>query len=69
MVFPKYIWMVIGWYSEKWYLEGNDAEVGCTKSEMEIAVYGHITTEILALSDKNENKKLESGFVRVKMLV
>lgn len=27
MIFPKYVWMLIGWYSEKWYLEGDDAEV------------------------------------------
>ena len=40
-------------------------KVGCTKTEMEIAVYGHITTEILALSDKNKNNTLQSGTVKI----
>jgi hypothetical protein len=26
MLYPKYVWMLIGWYSEKWYLEGDDEE-------------------------------------------
>ena len=30
---------------------------------MEIAVFGHITTEILAIGDKNNNKTLECGTV------
>ncbi len=61
MLFPKYVWMLIGWYSDKWYLEGDDKEVGCNKTEMEIAVFGHITTEILTFSDLK--KKFESGYV------
>lgn len=46
MIFPKYIWMIIGWYSENWYLEGDENEVKCNKTEMKMAVYGHLTTEV-----------------------
>jgi hypothetical protein len=52
MLFPKYIWLIIGWYSDTWYLEGNDEEIGCNKTEMEIAVFGHITTEVQMFSNE-----------------
>ena len=36
---------------------------------MEIAVYGHITTEILAVADKNKNKTLECGMVSFLIII
>lgn len=62
MLFPKYIWMIIGWYSENWYLEGNEEEVGCNKTEMKIAVYGHLTTEVQFFSNEI-HEKLDYGIV------
>nr|QVK45716.1 G protein-coupled receptor [Proales similis] len=46
MLFPKYVWMIIGWYSDKWYLEGKEGEHGCNQTEMEIAAYGHLSVEV-----------------------
>jgi hypothetical protein len=36
---------------------------------MEIAVHGHITTEILAVADKNKNKTLECGTVSFLVII
>ncbi len=44
-------------------------QVGCNKTEMEIAVHGHITTEILAVADKNKNKTLECGTVSFSVII
>lgn len=63
MLFPKYIWMIIGWYSENWYLEGSEDEISCNKTEMEIAVYGHLTTEVQFFSNEIR-KKLDYGIVK-----
>lgn len=47
MLFPKYIWMIIGWYSNNWWhLKEDEHEIGCNQTEMDIAVYGHLTTEV-----------------------
>ncbi|CAF0750938.1 unnamed protein product [Brachionus calyciflorus] len=59
MLFPKYIWMIIGWYSENWYLEKDD-EISCNRTEMQIAVYGHLTTEVQFFST-HVNEKLDYG--------
>jgi len=64
MLFPKYIWMIIGWYSDKWYLEGKKDEIKCNKSEMERAVYGHFTTEVQFFTN-NLFEKLDYGIVSV----
>ena len=63
MIFPKYIWMIIGWYSANWYLEVDD-EISCNRTEMEIAVYGHLTTEVQFLSNKI-HEKVDYGLVSV----
>ena len=62
MLFPKYIWLIIGWYSENWYREGNENDIGCNRTELEIAVYGHITTEVQFFGS-DEEKKLDNGIV------
>jgi gamma-aminobutyric acid type B receptor len=62
MLFPKYIWMIIGWYSENWYLEGDENEIKCNKTEMKIAVYGHLTTEVQFFTN-NFTKKQDYGIV------
>ncbi len=62
MLFPKYIWMIIGWYSDNWYLEGDENEVKCNKTEMEAAVYGHLTTEVDFFTN-DIYEKLDYGIV------
>lgn len=54
--------MIIGWYSANWYLEVDD-EISCNRTEMEIAVYGHLTTEVQFFSNKLY-EKLDYGTVR-----
>jgi hypothetical protein len=54
--------MIIGWYSENWYLEGKPDEISCNKTEMEIAVYGHLTTEVQFFSNEIY-KKMKYGIV------
>lgn len=67
MIFPKYIWMIIGWYSANWYLEGDQNEIPCNRTEMEIAVYGHLTTEVQFFSNKI-HEKLDYGIVWIVLL-
>lgn len=55
--------MIIGWYSANWYLEVDD-EISCNRTEMEIAVYGHLTTEVQFLSNKI-HEKVDYGLVSV----
>lgn len=64
MIFPKYIWMIIGWYSANWYLEGDENEISCNRTEMEIAVYGHLTTEVQFFSNKHQ-EILDYGIVMI----
>lgn len=45
----SYVWWLIGWYADDWFLKKND--VDCTAEEMSRAVEGHFTTEIQMLTD------------------
>uniref|UniRef100_UPI00358FBB37 gamma-aminobutyric acid type B receptor subunit 1 isoform X2 n=1 Tax=Myxine glutinosa TaxID=7769 RepID=UPI00358FBB37 len=42
----KYVWFIIGWYADNWFLKP-DASINCTAEQMAEAVEGQITTEIL----------------------
>ncbi|XP_061123624.1 gamma-aminobutyric acid type B receptor subunit 1 isoform X3 [Syngnathus typhle] len=45
----KYVWFLIGWYSDNWF-KINDPAVNCTVEQMTEAVEGHVTTEIVMLN-------------------
>ncbi|CAF1291203.1 unnamed protein product [Adineta steineri] len=45
----SYVWWLIGWYADNWFLKAHDVE--CTPEEMSRAVEGHFTTEIQMLTD------------------
>lgn len=45
----QYVWWLIGWYADNWFLKVQDFE--CTAEEMARAVEGHFTTEIQMLTD------------------
>lgn len=49
----KYVWIIIGWYADNWFLQdaGSDAGVNCSKAEMLEVVEGHITTESVMWND------------------
>jgi gamma-aminobutyric acid type B receptor len=57
---PKYVWFIIGWYPDNWYLE-NDPAIDCTMEQMKEAVQGHLTTEGLMLNQ--DNTQTFSGMV------
>ncbi|XP_013406570.1 gamma-aminobutyric acid type B receptor subunit 1-like [Lingula anatina] len=52
----KYVWFLIGWYPDKWYLKP-DPNVNCTAEQLREALEGHFTTEAMML---NQNKTVVS---------
>ncbi|XP_043940283.1 gamma-aminobutyric acid type B receptor subunit 1-like [Protopterus annectens] len=48
----KYVWFLIGWYTDHWYKQ-EDAAINCTIENMTEAVEGHVTTEIVMLNPEN----------------
>ena len=58
---PKYVWLVIGWYADDWFLS-NDSSIDCTPEQMRLATEGHLTTEGIMLNP-DENVTI-SGLVR-----
>ena len=45
-----YVWILMGWYSHKFWEEGDDS-IDCTVEEMRHAVHGFIGTETIILND------------------
>ncbi|XP_032831660.2 gamma-aminobutyric acid type B receptor subunit 1 isoform X2 [Petromyzon marinus] len=48
----KHVWFIIGWYADKWYLKP-DLAINCTAEQMQEAVEGQVTTEILMVDLAN----------------
>ena len=44
---PKYVWFIIGWYADNWYME---QDANCTVEEMQEVLAGHFTTEGVMLN-------------------
>ncbi|XP_038071683.1 uncharacterized protein LOC119740441 [Patiria miniata] len=55
MTGPDYVWMIIGWYRENWWMD-EDPNIRCTVQEMNLAVEGaqYLSTESLQLSTSTE---------------
>ncbi|XP_038069217.1 uncharacterized protein LOC119738403 [Patiria miniata] len=55
MTSADYVWMLIGWYKDKWWLDDDDT-ITCSVDEMRMAVEGvqYISTESLPLSTSKE---------------
>lgn len=47
---PRYVWFLIGWYKDEWYLPQPGESVECTADEMKKAAQFHFTTEGLMRS-------------------
>uniref|UniRef100_A0A0K0EAR5 G_PROTEIN_RECEP_F3_4 domain-containing protein n=1 Tax=Strongyloides stercoralis TaxID=6248 RepID=A0A0K0EAR5_STRER len=62
----KYVWFLIGWYADTWYLPIRDEQLNCTAKQMEEAAQYHFTTESIML--RKDNKKAISGITGAKFL-
>uniref|UniRef100_A0A0K0EVM9 IP03705p (inferred by orthology to a D. melanogaster protein) n=1 Tax=Strongyloides venezuelensis TaxID=75913 RepID=A0A0K0EVM9_STRVS len=62
----KYVWFLIGWYADTWYLPVRDEQLNCTAKQMEEAAQYHFTTESIML--RKDNKKAISGITGTKFL-
>uniref|UniRef100_A0A915KUE6 Gamma-aminobutyric acid type B receptor subunit 2 n=1 Tax=Romanomermis culicivorax TaxID=13658 RepID=A0A915KUE6_ROMCU len=58
---PRYVWFILGWFSENWFLpsENDERPVNCTRDEMAMAAENHFTTEALMFGQ--EGLATESG--------
>uniref|UniRef100_A0A915MRZ3 Receptor ligand binding region domain-containing protein n=1 Tax=Meloidogyne javanica TaxID=6303 RepID=A0A915MRZ3_MELJA len=46
----KFVWFMIGWYADTWFIPHPDEGLNCTRKNMEQAVQYHFTTESIMLS-------------------
>ncbi|KAI6229253.1 Gamma-aminobutyric acid type B receptor subunit 1 [Aphelenchoides besseyi] len=49
----KYVWFLIGWYADTWYIPPKDEHINCTAEQMKEAAQYHFTTESIMLSRDN----------------
>lgn len=47
----KYVWFIIGWYPDNWYM-ANDDSINCTADQLKEALEGHFTTEAMILNQQ-----------------
>uniref|UniRef100_A0A914UIZ6 G-protein coupled receptors family 3 profile domain-containing protein n=1 Tax=Plectus sambesii TaxID=2011161 RepID=A0A914UIZ6_9BILA len=59
----KYVWFLIGWFSDTWYIPPKEEHLNCTAQQMAEAAQFHFTTESIMLS--RENKVTISGMTGV----
>ncbi|KRZ33027.1 Gamma-aminobutyric acid type B receptor subunit 1 [Trichinella pseudospiralis] len=55
----KYVWFLIGWYPDDWYIPLSGEMLNCTADQMKLATQYHFTTE--ALMHSQDNKPGVSG--------
>uniref|UniRef100_A0A915EGG4 Receptor ligand binding region domain-containing protein n=1 Tax=Ditylenchus dipsaci TaxID=166011 RepID=A0A915EGG4_9BILA len=46
----RYVWFMIGWYADTWYIPLKGEGINCTRKQMEEAAEYHFTTESIMLS-------------------
>ncbi|KAI6226477.1 Gamma-aminobutyric acid type B receptor subunit 1 [Aphelenchoides fujianensis] len=49
----KYVWFLIGWYADTWYIPPKDENINCMVEQMKEAAQYHFTTESIMLSRDN----------------
>uniref|UniRef100_A0AC35U5F1 ANF_receptor domain-containing protein n=1 Tax=Rhabditophanes sp. KR3021 TaxID=114890 RepID=A0AC35U5F1_9BILA len=62
----KYVWFLIGWYADNWYIPIREEQINCTAQQMQEAAQYHFTTESIML--RKDNKKAISGLTGPKFL-
>jgi len=63
----RYVWIIIGWYEDKWWEKGLDEEhITCNAREMGEAVEGYLATDHMKLNEDEitSKEKTVSGWVR-----
>ena len=60
---PKYVWFIIGWYADNWYMQ---PDTNCTVEQMQEVLEGHFTTEGVMLTQ--EHRASVSGMVSLHRL-
>lgn len=63
----RYVWIIIGWYEDKWWERSLDKDnINCSPAEMGQAVEGYLATDHMKLNedDVTSKKKTVSGWVR-----
>lgn len=53
MVGSKYVWVVLGDYSPGWWRQREPGEAGCSPQQLQTALHGYITTEILPVASQD----------------
>ncbi|KAL3095470.1 hypothetical protein niasHT_026899 [Heterodera trifolii] len=46
----RYVWFMIGWYSDAWFIPPEEEALNCSRAQMERAAQFHFTTESVMLS-------------------
>ena len=59
MVGPKYVWIMVGWYDDKWWRTG-EPDANCTVEEMNMAAEGY-----MAVGDMVFNPSMQPGIARI----
>lgn len=62
----RYVWIIIGWYEDKWWEKSLDQDdISCSTDEMRKAVEGYLATDHLNLNEDEitSNKRTVSGWV------
>lgn len=62
----RYVWIIIGWYEDKWWERSLDQDdISCSTDEMTKAVEGYLATDHLNLNEDEitSNKRTVSGWV------
>lgn len=62
----KYVWIIIGWYEDKWWERSLDEDnINCSADEMRKAVEGYLATDHLNLNedDVTSKERTVSGWV------
>ena len=62
---PRYVWMLVGGYKDRWW-EEKDPQCRCTTEELRQATEGYFAVE--TLNSIIGNQKAVSGLVSVNML-
>lgn len=65
----RYVWIIIGWYEDKWWERSLDKDdIKCSPGEMREAVEGYLATDHMKLNedDITSKNKTVSGWVRNK---
>ena len=64
----RYVWIIIGWYEDKWWERSLDEDdINCSPDEMAKAVQGYLATDHLNLNEDEitSNKRTVSGWVGI----